>query len=689
MKFPTLLLAAALALRPALAAAPTAAVPHRDTLLDTGWHFLRADVPAARQTTFDETNWQSVTLPHTWNAQDGQDGGPYYRGPAWYRRKLALPAADAGRRIFLRFEAASTVADVYVNGRRAGEHLGGFGAFCFEITHLVKFGADNTLAVRVDNAWRADLAPLAGDFTVFGGLYRPVHLLVTGDLCISPLNHAAPGVALFTGPITADAAAVEVQTLVSNGATAAGDATLVTSILDATGRTVATASAAVSVPAGITAQETQRLAVPHPHLWNGRADPYLYRVVVELRRGDTILDRVEQPLGLRTIRVDATGFYLNGKLLRLRGVDLHQDRYNKGWAISDADQKQDIGLILEMGANAIRAAHYQHSETFYRLCDEAGLLVWAELPQVNFVGAPPFAENSRHQLLDLIRQNLDHPCIFAWSLSNELRPPSPDPDPILLDENKLAHAEDPTRPTIEAAYINVWPSVNRIPDLLGINLYPGWYRGDVNAMGAQLDERRDWGRGQGFCVSEYGAGASIRQHEANPTQPAPGGPWHPEEWQAIVHEHDWAAIRARPFVWGSFIWNMFDFASSGRHEGDTPGRNDKGLVTYDRQIRKDAFYFYKANWSDEPFVYITDRRFTPRTAAVTDVKIYSNCDRIELTVNGVAQGARTGDDEHIFRWSAVALKPGENRIAATATRDGHTYADQCVWVLNAATPPTK
>jgi beta-galactosidase len=692
MKLPQLLLAAALVF-PFISHAARASEPRSDTLLGTNWHFLRADVEGASEPIFDASNWQSVTIPHTWNAEDGQAGINYYRGTAWYRHSFDTPAQIEGKRVFLRFEGASTVADVYVNGQFVGEHRGGFGAFCFEITHFLKFGPPNEasksgesnfVAVRVSNAWRDDLAPLAGDFTVFGGLYRPVHLLVTSDLCLSPFDHASSGVTLRPANIGDQSADVTIEALVSNGATTARDATLVTTVLDAAGQAVATASEAVSIPSGITAQEIQQVTLPHPHLWNGRADPYLYKAVVELRRGDDVIDRVEQPLGLRTIRVDRTGFYLNGKLCRLLGVDAHQDRFGKGWAISDADQKQDIDLILEMGANAIRAAHYQHSETFYRLCDETGLLVWAELPQVDYVGGPAFEENSDGQLLDLIRQNINHPCIFAWSLSNELRQPSPDPDPILIDLNRLAHAEDPSRPTIEAAYINIWPSVNKIPDLLGINFYPGWYRGDVNAMGAKLDDGASWGRGQGFAVSEYGAGASTDQHEAHPSQPPSAGPWHPEEWQAIVHEHDWAAIRARPFVWGSFVWNMFDFASSQRHESDLPGLNDKGLVTYDRKVCKDAFYFYKANWSDEPFVYLTDRRFTKRTEAVTDVKVYSNCDRVELTVNGVSQGAQTGDDEHIFRWTGLTLQSGKNQIEATADRNSRHYTDECTWILSTA-----
>lgn len=658
-----------------------------DTLLDTGWRFYRGDAQGAAGPAFDDGNWSAVTVPHCWNAIDGENGGDYYRGPGWYRRTIELPAADQGRRIFLRFEGASQTATVFVNGTDAGEHLGGFGAFCFEITSFVKFGAPNLIAVRVDNSKRADLAPLAGDFTIFGGIYRPVHLLVTDPVCLSPLDHGSPGMTVRALQVSEGKAEVTIEALVSNGGAAVDSVQVATSILDATGQVVAGASEERSVPAGITQRQTHAFTLPHPHLWNGRADPYLYSVAVELRRGDAMIDRIEQPLGLRYIRIDRTGFYLNGKPYPLHGVNAHQDGLDKGWAISDADQKQDLDQILELGANSIRAAHYQHSETFYRLCDEAGLLVWAELPQVNLVGASPaFGQNSRNQLLDLIRQNTNHPSIFTWSLSNELRQPSADPDFVLHDLNNLAHAEDPTRPTIQAAYINIWPSVNEIPDLIGINAYPGWYHGAIDDMGPEIEKYQTWGHGDGFCMSEYGAGASIHQHEADPKQPAPKGRWHPEEWQALVHEHDWAAIRSHPVVWGSFIWCMFDFASDSRNEGDTPGRNDKGLVTYDRKIRKDAFYFYKAQWSNDPFVYITDRRFTPRTDPLTEVKIYSNCDRVELTVNGDSKGTQKGDDEHIFRWPALTLKKGGNRIEATATYGGKTFNDSCVWIVNANTP---
>ena len=334
----------------------------------------------------------------------------------------------------------------------------------------------------------------------------------------------------------------------------------------------------------------------HPRLWNGRIDPYLYKAVVELRSTNGVVDSVEQPLGLRFYRVDPDkGFFLNGKSYPLHGVDMHQDWFNKGWAISHADMEENMRLIKEIGANVVRCAHYQHSDYFYSLCDKAGILVWAEIPQVNEINASPeFEENSRNQLLDLIRQNINHPSIFVWSLFNEIGLiNTPDPERELQDLNNVAHSEDPTRPTIGATCTDRFPQMNKIPGLLGWNIYPGWYQGSKDDFGAVLDKHRYDSRSGGFCVSEYGAGANIAQHEDNPKQPTPTGQWHPEEWQNEVHEAAWAAMEKRPWVWGTFVWNMFDFAVSTRHEGGIPA-NDKGLVTYDRKIKKDAFYFYKA-----------------------------------------------------------------------------------------------
>ncbi|HEY6951797.1 MAG TPA: glycoside hydrolase family 2 TIM barrel-domain containing protein, partial [Bacteroidota bacterium] len=598
-------------------------------LLASGWRFMLGDASGASHFEFDDHGWQTVNLPHNWGWQDAQEGRQYYRGPGWYRRDLDIGPPQAGKRYFLRFEAAGSVADVYLNGQLLGKHRGAFGAFCFEITHGLSTSGKNVLAVRVSNAPERDLAPLNGDFCVFGGLYRPVHLIETNDVCFTPTDHASPGVAWHQSAVSGSEATLDVTSQISNAARKDSRLTLRTFILDASGSVVEENGQSIQVLQNATARYSSKVTVAHPHLWNGRSDPYLYKAVVELRTEDgSLVDAVEQPLGLRSYRVDPEqGFFLNGKPYHLHGVNRHQDRMNKGWAINSADMDEDMRMLKEIGCTVIRCAHYQHSDYFYSLCDSAGILVWAELPQVDEIDpSPQFEETSRNQLIDLIRQNINHPSIFVWSLFNELWPGRTDPHQELRDLNVVAHQEDPTRPTIAATSHEKMPAMNRIPDLLGWNIYPGWYNGwgPKDSCGALLDERRSTSQHGGFCVSEYGAGANVEHHEEDPQQPKTDGQWHPEEWQALVHEAAWGAMKSRPFVWGTFVWNMFDFVVHSRHEGGIPGRNDKGLVTYDRKTKKDAFYFYKANWSDEPTLYFTSRRFTIRTNHVTDVKVYSN-----------------------------------------------------------------
>ena len=664
--------------------------PHlqaRDTaLLNDGWRFQRGEASGAERSDFTETNWEAVTLPHNWGWEQAQAGQRYYRGPGWYRKELVITKASQDRRYYLRFEAAGSVADVYLNGQHLGQHRGAFGAFCFEITTNLSATGTNLLAVWASNAPEPDVAPLSGDFNVYGGLYRSVHLIETDPACFAVTDRASPGVVWLETSVSAEQAVLDVIPQISNGSRQRLTRTLVARLLDAEGKTVASTNVDISLVAGQTVPFPVRLTVPHPHLWNGRLDPYLYKAVVVLRYGDIVRDSVEQSLGLRSYRVDPDkGFFLNGQPYHLHGVNRHQDRLDKGWAISEADQDEDLRLILELGCTAVRCCHYQHSDYFYSLCDKAGILVWAEIPQVDTVGTvPEFANSSRSQLLDLIRQNVNHPSIFAWSLFNELRDGKPDPHRILQDLKVTANGEDPTRPTIAATCTGGLPQMNKIPDLLGWNVYPGWYpewgpKEDFD----KVDKYRDTSRAGGFCISEYGAGANVTQHEENPKEPRAGGQWHPEEWQAIMHETAWADLKEKPFVWGTFIWNMFDFAVSSRNEGGIRGRNDKGLMTFDRQIKKDAFYFYKANWSAEPVVYITSRRFTERTNAVTDVKIYANAAEVELMVNGASQGKRSNDGNAVFVWKDVTLKTGDNAVEARANRNGQAVTDRCVWTLKA------
>jgi len=659
-----------------------------DLVLSSGWKVQIGDPADADAPDFNDAGWQTVSLPHNWGWLEAQEGKNYFRGPGWYRRELDI-TPESGKRYFLRFEAASLVADVYVNGKPVGEHRGGFGAFCFEITQQLSGTGTNLLAVRVDNTKFSDLAPLEGDFSVYGGLYRPVHLIMTEEENIALTDHGSPGVAWLQTRVSTTQAVLDVTAQISNGTSNKVPLKLVASILDADGKTVLTSEQSLTLARSDAAPYYFHLTLPQPHLWNGRKDPYLYRAIMELQTKDGVaLDRVEQPLGLRFYSVDPDkGFFLNGQPYHLHGVDRHQDFMNKGWAISDADMDADIALLKEIGATVVRCAHYQHSDYFYSRCDQAGILVWAEIPQVNIIrDTPEFENTSRNQLLDLIRQSVNHPSIFVWSLGNEIGGNSDDPHRELQDLAAVAHGEDPTRPTIEATMTDARPQMNKIPDLLGWNIYPGWYRGNKEDYGRDLDKLRDTSRYGSFCVSEYGAGANPAQHEQNPQHPKPGGPWHPEEWQAEVHEAAWAAMQQRPFVWGTFVWCMFDFAVTTRHEGSQPGLNDKGLVTRDRKTKKDAFYFYKSNWSDEPMIYLTSRRFTERTNAVTDVKIYSNAKNPELFINQASQGKPDSGTNGVFIWKNVTLTPGENKIAVTAMANGRIVTDECVWKLSPPEP---
>jgi len=491
----------AIGLTLALTIASTARA-REDQRLDGDWRFQLDEVAGAEAPGLDDHGWQTVSLPHNWGWEDAQAGRPNFRGPGWYRRALAV-TAQPGKRYFLRFEAASLVADVWLNGQLLGQHRGGFGAFCFEVTTNLSASGANLLAVRVSNEKFPDLAPLSGDFSVYGGLYRPVHLIVTDEENIALSDHGSSGVAWSQTSVTATQAVLDVTAQISNGTRKKAPLTLVASVLDTTGQTVVQTETPITLAPRDTAPYYLRLTLPQPHLWNGCQDPYLYRAVVELQTTNGMaVDRVEQPLGLRFYSVDPDrGFFLNGQPYHLHGVDRHQDFMNRGWAITEADMDQDIALLKEIGATVVRCAHYQHRDYFYSLCDRAGILVWAEIPQVNAVrDTPEFANASRGQLLDLIRQNVNHPAIFAWSLGNEIGSTSDDPHRELQDLATLAHGEDPTRPTIEATSTGARPEMNKIPDLLGWNIYPGWYSGAKEKYGEELDARRENSRHGGLCI---------------------------------------------------------------------------------------------------------------------------------------------------------------------------------------------
>jgi beta-galactosidase len=664
--------------------------------LDDGWKFTLQQGPGAEAEEVGDDDWQNVRLPHTWNAQDGQDGGnDQHRGTGWYRRRLTIPEAERGKRFFLQFDGASLVADVFVNGTHVGQHRGGFARFRFDITASVRLGQSNLIAVRVNNAVAADVPPVSGDFSFFGGLYRQVHLLTTDPIHVDAQDFGSSGVYLTPGEVTGTSAALEVRVKLTNDQrlprTVSVDAVVVRA-----DQTIATTLRGQQELAPGASTELRLVGrVDQVRLWDGRVDPYLYTAHVELREGGVVRDVVAQRFGFRQIAIDANnGLSLNGRPLGVRGVIRHQDRQDRGWAISAADQQQDVALITEMGANAVRLAHYQHASLFHDLCDEAGVLVWSELGLVNAaLPGQDFSANARQQLQELIRQNYNHPSIFVWGLANELVDFNlAAPVPLLTDLNTLAHAEDATRPTTLASHVPEAFPINDQTDLVGFNKYYGWYYGKLDDLGPWADKIHAAYPQRRLALSEYGAGAGAAIHSDTPRAGD-----HSEEYQALYHEASWRALAARPFLWGSFITFMFDLASDARDEGEQAGRNDKGLVTYDRRTRKDAFYFYKANWSSQPFVHITSRRFEPRLWAApgdearVDVRIYSNGARVSLTVNGSPHpgpSAESGQN-HVFVFPGVRLEPGVNHLKATATgfpSTEVTVSDTITWT-RAETPP--
>ncbi len=649
------------------------------------WKFCKEGVSSVHP---DVSLWDDVTIPHTWNVADGQSGAGgdewqnngYYRGPGCYSKTFVVSAADLKNRLFLRFEAVSQTAEVYVNGQFTGRHAGAFNAFCFEITKFVRPG-ENTLLVKASNEWTRNIAPLGGDFTVFGGIYRPVWLMVLDQVCVTPLDYASSGVYVKQQKLTPQSATIDVTTKISNGIGKTQKLQLVTSVIDSLNRVVAIKQIPVTIHKGENRSVAQSLDIIRPILWHGLAHPCLYQVKVELVTGKRVLDVVSQKVGLRSFVIDPVkGAFLNGLPYKLHGVNRHQDRKGMGWALTNKQHDEDFRLIREIGANAVRLAHYPHSDYTYRLCDSLGLLVWAEIPLVNNItGTPEFAENAKLQLTEFIRQNYNHPSIIFWSIYNEMgHRKTDDPQQLLTDLNTLAHSEDPGRYTVAAANRIERPE-KLIPDVIAFNSYPGWYGGTPDGMGKSLTDWNGSVKYKGIGVSEYGAGASVHQHQQGvTTPPQPNGKWHPEEWQALVHERNYKKISQATYCWGSFVWNMFDFASAGRNEGDTVGINDKGLVTYDRTIRKDAFYFYKANWSDVPFVYLTSRRHTQRDTAQTDVKVYSNCAEVCLRVNDTDYGVIKPQDG-ICIWKNIPLQSGANTVYAQSIVNGRLITDKCNW----------
>lgn len=602
------------------------------TNINQGWDFTKDGIT------------QKISLPHTWNGLDGQGAEEtYYRGRCVYER--VIPSFDG--RVYLEINGANTVCEVFINGVYIGSHENGYSMFRFEITDFINSDM-NVIRIIVDNSENEYLYPQMADFTFYGGIYRDVNIISDVDRShFSLLDMSRSGI--YITP-KADGR-VFVKSYVEGSGKGLTKEFIIT---DAQGNEVAKTSADADT-------EAVKLLIEEPVLWNGMKNPYLYTMTARLLRDGEVIDEVSECFGLREFYFDSEkGFFLNGEHLKLKGVSRHQDREDIGNALTAAEHKEDIEIIKEVGANSIRLAHYQHDEKFYKMCDEEGFLVWAEIPVISKFSKKK-QDQAKFMLEELIRQNYNHPSIYCWSIENEISIAGAASGLIsgISELNNIAHCLDSTRPTAcaQVTFCPISSKLNEITDILGYNQYFGWYVQTVDGIDKWLDDFHEKKPNIKLCISEYGAEGITTLHSAQPVQGD-----YSEEYQAYYHEHYIKALTEREWLWGSYVWNMFDFGSAKRNEGGVRGRNNKGLVTIDRKIKKDSFYVYKAFWSDEKFVHIAGERFVDRPVGAQKIKVYSNCESVTLTVNG-EKTELSGDK--IFEFDAV-INQGENVITAVS-----------------------
>lgn len=581
-----------------------------------------------------------VDLPHTWNAVDGQDGGnDYLRGKSCYRKVFSCPQVEPDKQLYLEFDGVNSVCDVYLNGSVICHHEGGYSTFRVRIDELVR--EENTLVVVADNGV-GNVYPQAADFTFYGGIYRPVRLVELSKTHFAFGAYGGKGVRLTPSVRPDNSGELAIQAWIDGSF----DDVLFEVFEDQ--KLVASAHG-----------QNCTIELPSVHLWDGVKDPFLYTVKAKVLCGDQVMDSIDYQVGFRTFLFDAQrGFFLNGKSYPLRGVSRHQDRIGVGNALTEAMHNEDMDLILEVGANSIRLAHYQHSQHFYDLCDQKGIICWAEIPYITKHN-PEGRANTISQLRELIEQNYNHTAIACWGISNEISAGGNSDD--LYDNNctlrDLAHKMDSTR-VVSMAHAFMLPvddPVVSIPDIAGYNLYYGWYLGEMDGNGPFLDLCHKTHPNLPLGLTEFGCDANVAFQNSSPVKGD-----YSETYQALFHEFMCSEIDKRPYLWGTYIWNMFDFAADARDEGGTKGRNCKGLVTFDRKLKKDAFYAVKAWYSNEPFVHIAGRRYVDRTEDVTQIKVYSNQREVELLVDGKRVAKQQGAHTFVFEVANV----GESVIEA-------------------------
>ena len=647
-----------------------------------GWEFLRG--PFSSDPRIDaprwHNGWKEVSVPHTWNAEDMQMRvNNFYEGPAYYRKRFELK--PDGRRHFLRFEGVGACAEVYLNGRLVANHKGAYSAFVAEITSALNPDGENEIIVKADNASRPDVIPVNHQlFGVYGGIYRPVSLISTDPVNITPADHAGPGVYISQKNVSERSADVSVLTKIDNGSPHPESIRLLTEIFSAEGKKIASRSRDVEVtPQGLRSFQ-EDFTIRRPHLWQGIDDPYLYKVVVSVLRADSVVDSVVQPLGLRHFEARAgEGFFLNGRRYPMRGVTRHQDRLGVGSALTNEHHDEDLAMIMDIGATTVRFAHYQQSDYIYSRCDSLGLIIWAEIPFVNRVTGQEW-ENAHSQLRELIRQSYNHPSIYVWGMHNEVYTPTDYTARLTASLHDLAKTEDPGRMTASVnGYGIALHPVNGQADIQGMNRYFGWYEKkipDIDTWIEGLEKEYPW---QKLMLTEYGAdGNPDHQTELLGESLNWTLPYYPETFQTKTHEYQWSVIERHPHIIASYLWNLFDFACPMWSRGGVAARNLKGLVSFDRKLKKDSYYWYKANWSKSPVLYITQRRNTERERRNTSVTVYSNRGIPSVTLNGTQLPApRKGYTDVHWIFDNVSLTDGDNII--TAIVPGTELTDTVKW----------
>ncbi|MGN0020523.1 MAG: glycoside hydrolase family 2 protein [Sphingobacterium hotanense] len=631
--------------------------------------------------------WEDVTLPHTYNRTDMQTDRNFFEGKAVYTKTFSVDPASKDKRTFIKFEGVGAIAKLYINDNFIGEHKGGYSMFTYEITNSVNYDKPNTITVIADNASRKDIIPINQFlFPVYGGIYRPVHLITTNKTSFVVTDRAAPGIQIRQQNVSAKNADIEVSAKLETKEKTAQQAELWVEIRDYDGKLVQTEKQPVKIsPQGVTYVK-QSVKMKSPRLWDGIRDPYLYSVTAKIISGGKELDVVKQPLGVRKVEINGgQNVLLNGKPYPMYGVCRHQDREGFGSALSFAQHKEDMLMIKEMGATTIRLAHYQQSPEVYSLADTLGFLTWAEIPFVNRVSYYE-NDNAKQQMTELVKQNMNHPSIYIWGVHNEVYSKTADEQvPVLSRElNDIAKTLDPDRYTVAVTGYNVVDrQENLSTDVQGINHYFGWYGGKIEDLGPWAKKVQQDFPGYKIMLSEYGADGNmdIGQEELKMPDNVVSGKSFPENYQTETHIQQWAAIQQNPIIVASYVWNMFEFAVPAWNRGGVNARNLKGLVSFDRKRKKDSFYWYKANWNPEPMIYLANRRDNERTKAQSKVQVFSNLKDVKLEVNGKSYTAKQGVNDKHWVVEQVDLKQGQNTIVAVGKDGSKELRDEMVWNL--------